>query len=54
VALSAAGLPAAWYVTTLRSERIAVAGGTWPGAPGVMMKAAMGWRLIRTLQTAIW
>jgi len=42
VALSTPGLPAAWYMATLRSERIAVAGGTWPGAPGVMMKAAMG------------
>jgi len=39
---SAPGLPAAWYVATLRSEHIAVAGGTWPGVPGVMMKAAIG------------
>jgi acyl-homoserine lactone acylase PvdQ len=36
------GLPTAWYVATLRSGHIAVAGGTWPGVPGVMMKAAIG------------
>jgi acyl-homoserine lactone acylase PvdQ len=41
-AASAPGLPATWYVVTLRSEHIAVAGGTWPGVPGVMMKAAIG------------
>jgi len=39
---SAPGLPAAWYVTTLRSEHIAIAGGTWPGVPGVMMGTAIG------------
>jgi len=39
---SAPGLPAAWYVATLRSERIAIAGGTWPGVPGVMMGTAIG------------
>jgi acyl-homoserine lactone acylase PvdQ len=39
---SAPGLPAAWYVATLRSEHVAVAGGTWPGVPGVIMEAAIG------------
>jgi len=39
---SVPSLPSAWYMATLRSEHIAIAGGTWPGVPGVMMKAAMG------------
>ncbi len=39
---SAPGLPAAWYVATLHSERITIAGGTWPGVPGVMMGTAIG------------
>ncbi len=34
VAASAPGLPSAWYIATLRSERIAIAGATWPGLPG--------------------
>jgi acyl-homoserine lactone acylase PvdQ len=42
VALSAPGLPAAWYMATLNSEHIAIAGGTWPGVPGVTIKSAMG------------
>jgi acyl-homoserine lactone acylase PvdQ len=30
------GLPSAWYVMVLHSDRITNVGGTWPGMPGVM------------------
>lgn len=31
------GLPVAWYVAVLHSERSAVSGATWPGLPGVIV-----------------
>jgi len=37
VAASAPGLPSAWYMATLRSERITIAGATWPGLPGAVV-----------------
>jgi penicillin amidase len=37
MAASAPGLPAAWYVAALRSERGAISGATWPGLPGVIV-----------------
>jgi acyl-homoserine lactone acylase PvdQ len=34
---SAPGLPAAWYMATLRSENGGTAGATWPGVPGMLI-----------------
>jgi acyl-homoserine lactone acylase PvdQ len=33
-------LPAPWYMASLHSEGTTLAGGTWPGLPGVMVKQA--------------
>jgi len=41
VAASVPGLPAPWYMTSLHSEGTTLAGGTWPGLPGVMVKQAL-------------
>jgi acyl-homoserine lactone acylase PvdQ len=40
--VSLPGLPVDWYMATLRSERITIAGATWPGVPGVMVDQAAG------------
>lgn len=37
VAASTPGLPAPWYLVSLHSERTLLAGGTWPGWPGVVI-----------------
>ncbi len=37
VVASAPALPAPWYVASLHSEGTSLAGGTWPGWPGVMI-----------------
>ena len=39
-AASAPGLPVAWYMAALHSERSALAGATWPGLPGVILDQA--------------